>query len=192
MAIVPARPIPEGAFQKVEPYIHKTRKCWLWKGTISPNGYGVLNFKGKNYQAHRVVYSKLVTDIPPELRIDHLCRVRHCVNPKHLQVVSNRENVLRGVGPTAHNARKSHCENGHAFTPQNTRIAPHNNQRICKACRARFQSKWRGKYTQRSHNEALERAAALADEWHAGKGGYPQLANEIRLLKETTGLNKRT
>lgn len=64
--------------------------------------------------------------------IDHLCRNRGCVNPLHLQAVPMRENTLRGFGPSAENARKTHCKRGHEFTPENTYL--HDGRRICKQC----------------------------------------------------------
>jgi hypothetical protein len=58
--------------------------------------------------------------IPPNRQLDHLCRNPQCVNPKHLDLVSHRENVLRGIGFYAINARKTHCPQGHPYTPENT------------------------------------------------------------------------
>lgn len=92
--------------------------CWLWAGTKDPRGYGYIYVRrlGKPYhpkQAHRVIYEALVGEIPKGLHIDHLCRVPSCVNPSHLEPVTLRENVLRGVGVSAKNAKKIHCPIGH-------------------------------------------------------------------------------
>ncbi|WP_353848602.1 HNH endonuclease signature motif containing protein [Cellulomonas sp.] len=73
--------------------------------------------------------------IPPGMQLDHLCRVRECVNPLHLELVTQRENILRGESPAAHHARKTHCDHGHEFTPENTYRAPSRPRtRICRAC----------------------------------------------------------
>jgi hypothetical protein len=86
--------------------------------------------------AHRLFYEQLVGPIPDGLQLDHLCRVRHCVNPDHLEPVTQTANVLRGIGPTAVNAGKTHCVHGHPFTPDNTYINKQGN-RHCRACAIR-------------------------------------------------------
>jgi hypothetical protein len=75
----------------------------------------------------------LVGPIPEGLTIDHLCRVRHCVNPAHLEAVSERVNILRGNGAGARNARKTHCVKGHAFTPDNL-YRDYQGYRRCRRC----------------------------------------------------------
>ena len=92
--------------------------CWSWLGARSQTGYGRFWVDGKTVKAHRWAYEHLVGPIPDGLTIDHLCRVRSCVNPAHLEPVSNRVNVLRGDAPAARNARKTHCVRGHEFTRQ--------------------------------------------------------------------------
>ena len=88
--------------------------------------------------------------IPEGLTLDHLCRVRACVNPAHLEPVTLRENTLRSPSaPTAINARKTECLRGHAFTPENTWV--HRSRRCCRECK---RSWWR-----RTHSEIPEAAA---------------------------------
>lgn len=86
--------------------------CWEWIGTVNSGGYGSFN-DGRQFKAHRWSYARFKGPIPPSLTLDHLCRNRRCVNPDHLEPVTNRENILRGNGPTAENARKTHCKRGH-------------------------------------------------------------------------------
>ena len=99
--------------------VNKTDSCWLWTSTLSSKNYGQFKLDGKMQYAHRVAYKMLVGPIPKGLTIDHLCRVRNCVNPKHLEPVTQRENTLRGNSPTAINAQKTHCINGHELSENN-------------------------------------------------------------------------
>ena len=122
--------------------------CWLWTGTRTTykrEGYGRFNGPDGLVLAHRFAYELLVGPIPEGLQIDHLCRVRLCVNPAHLEPVTHTENVLRGTGPTAINARKTHCNLGHEFTPENTGQNT-NGGRLCLKCssteKARRSSRW--------------------------------------------------
>lgn len=104
-------------------------ECWPWRGPIF-KGYG--RFKGKG--AHRIAYRLLKGEIPDGLTLDHLCRNRACCNPAHLEPVTNRVNVLRGVGPSAENSRKTHCANGHPFNDENTMIRSDSRGRECREC----------------------------------------------------------
>lgn len=99
--------------------INKTTTCWIWTGWVNPEGYGRVVFKGKRYQAHRLVYEKLVGLIPKGLQLDHLCRNKSCVNPEHLEPVTAKENTLRGNGQSAVNLRKTHCIRGHRLDGDN-------------------------------------------------------------------------
>lgn len=90
-------------------------ECWPWLGTMMSNGYGELTLRQSRWVAHRLSFTLMRGDIPPGMTIDHLCRNRRCVNPHHLELVTLQENVLRGIGPTAVNARKTTCVRGHQF-----------------------------------------------------------------------------
>lgn len=93
--------------------------CWLWIASKFDNGYGQFGFDGKNRKAHRVSYELYKSKIPTGLTLDHLCRVRECVNPDHLEPVTNRENTLRGNTITRDNLNKTNCPNGHQLIAPN-------------------------------------------------------------------------
>jgi hypothetical protein len=108
--------------------------CWIWQGNKSPKGYGVMYFDGRPMvRAHQVAYQLIVGPIPNGLQLDHLCRNPSCVNPKHLEPVTCKENVLRGIGVTAINARKTHCPKGHSLSGENLYL--YKGWRSCKICR---------------------------------------------------------
>lgn len=109
--------------------------CMLWTGAVHKlHGYGRFRTADRTTrQAHRVAYKLLVGPIPAGLHIDHLCRVRHCVAPAHLEPVTHRVNVLRGVAPAARHARVTQCPAGHAYSAENTRVTPLGTRK-CRAC----------------------------------------------------------
>lgn len=113
--------------------------CWLWTGSIAPTGYGLLRRDKRTQYAHRFMYERLVGEIPDGLVIDHLCRVRNCVNPKHLEPVTQYVNVIRGDGPKVHGS-KTHCLRGHPFTEENTYVF--RNGRHCRLCKRERQEKY--------------------------------------------------
>lgn len=114
--------------------------CWLWTAALATGGYGLYGVDQRMKLCHRFAYELLVGPIPDGLQIDHLCRNRRCVNPSHLEPVTCRENVLRGMSRAAVNARKTHCPQGHAYDDDNTYITPVGG-RNCRACkRARNKS----------------------------------------------------
>lgn len=109
--------------------------CWVWKGLLWNHGYGRFWMLGKWRTAHRVSYELLRTLIPYGLEPDHLCRVRACVHPWHLELVTRRVNCLRGEGPRLTHERyasKTTCANGHERNSENVRM--HGRNRRCRAC----------------------------------------------------------
>lgn len=113
--------------------VDKTDYCWNWIRPRPRDGYGAILWHGEPKLAHRVSYEIAHGAIPDGMTIDHLCRNRGCVNPEHLEPVSNRENVLRGRGPTAVNSRKTHCVNGHPLSGDNLRPRSDGGRR-CREC----------------------------------------------------------
>lgn len=111
--------------------------CWEWLGQINQGGYGVIGLgrrsEGKA-QAHRVAYELVISPIPPGLQLDHLCRNRSCVNPAHLEPVTQRVNMSRGQSPAARGARATHCPQKHPYSGDNLYVYP-DGSRWCKACR---------------------------------------------------------
>jgi hypothetical protein len=109
--------------------------CWLWFGAVS-NGYGYFSIDSKRDLAHRVAYRLYNGSIPDGLELDHLCRMRCCVNPDHLEPVTRGENIRRGLtGETARQRQlmKTHCPQGHPFSGENLYISP-SGGRACRIC----------------------------------------------------------
>ena len=128
-------------------HVDKTDCCWLWTGALNEHGYGVFNKPADTprgmatCKAHRFAYELLVGPIPEGLDLDHVyvrgCRYRNCVNPAHLEPVTNHENSLRGL-----RSQKTHCPQGHKYTVENTRIgvsAYGHPDRQCRTCERRQQ-----------------------------------------------------
>lgn len=108
--------------------------CWLWTASTVNNGYGRFRIGGESRLAHRVSYELHVGPIPEGLQLDHLCRVRDCVNPAHLEPVTASVNIRRGTSSAAEHAKQSHCIHGHLFDEANTYIWSGNNSRSCRRC----------------------------------------------------------
>lgn len=116
-------------------YVHKTETCWLWTGAVGSHGYGNFAVDGrraspKTVRAHKFAYEAVLGPVPAGLELDHLCRVRNCVNPDHMEPVTRRENLVRGIGFPAVNAKKAHCPQGHEYT-----YSAAQGGRICLTCR---------------------------------------------------------
>ncbi|MFF5422111.1 HNH endonuclease signature motif containing protein [Streptomyces sp. NPDC002409] len=132
--------LPERFWEKVEKSDRGYRTpCLVWTGSVQTNGYGRFRWQGETRSAHRVAYEALRGPIPAELDgdravIDHLCRNRACVNVDHMEVVTNKVNILRGQTVTGANAAKAHCPEGHEYTPGNTYVNPGSGSRSCRAC----------------------------------------------------------
>lgn len=116
--------------------------CWIWTRGGNTAGYVQWKERGEDRgrNIHVVFWEVFNGPVPDGLEVDHLCRVRRCVNPAHMEVVTHKVNTLRGDNPTAINARKTHCKRGHKFTSENTDIQPINRgrylARVCRKCRS--------------------------------------------------------
>lgn len=121
----------------LENYITDFNGCWRWGSSITTWGYGQIYYNKKNVRAHRLFYEYYKGEIPRNLVLDHLCRVRDCVNPDHMEIVTSKENILRGVSPPSLNAKKTTCKNGHPLTSENIyhhATAKKYNSRTCRLC----------------------------------------------------------
>lgn len=109
--------------------------CWEWTSGKNSKGYGRVHATKleRGAMAHRVMYELVRGPIPEGLTLDHLCRNRACVNPDHLEAVTNRLNIIRGSSPAADNANKATCLRGHALSGRNVWIAK-DGSRVCKEC----------------------------------------------------------
>lgn len=111
--------------------------CWLWTSSLTPFGYGRIQAGvGVTFLAHRVMYALFVGPIPSGYQIDHLCKVRNCVNPGHLEAVTPHENVMRSSGVAAANVLKTHCPQGHLYDEANTDLKSSSVsiKRRCRTC----------------------------------------------------------
>jgi hypothetical protein len=137
-------------FEKVMSRVDKRAGgCWLYAGALAADGYARVKDAGSDLAllVHRVTYEQLVGPIPEGLVLDHLCRVRHCVNPEHLEPVTHMENLRRGV--KARLGERTHCSEGHEFTPENTTLQRRNRKDggtsftpICRTCRRVYGKSW--------------------------------------------------
>lgn len=135
MLIQTANPPPwlERFEAKIEP--EPMSGCWLWTGGILPNGYGYFHPKhATSRNTHRLAWELANGSIPRNLTIDHKCRVKRCVNPAHLRLLTSRDNTLAcEYAPATINANKTHCIHGHAFSGRNLRYGT-KGERKCRAC----------------------------------------------------------
>lgn len=119
--------------------------CWHWTGYVSPRGYGHFSVMQKSFKAHRVALALNGVELIDGYTVDHVCRNRRCVNPKHLRQISFVENIMCGESPTAKYARLNHCKYGHPL-----KRVSWAKRRLCPIC-------------QRNHVLRFHRKRKLAD-----------------------------
>ncbi len=105
-------------------------RCWVWQGGLAAAGYGMLTVDSKRCYVHRLSYELRVGPIPEGAEIDHLCRNRACLNPHHLEPVSHRENLRRGIKGKL----TTHCPRGHEYNEENTYFRKNSEARVCRLC----------------------------------------------------------
>lgn len=184
--------VPEYLESRIERVPFST--CWYWTGSVSPRGYGSVYDRsiGRRQPAHRAVYRAAITEPPPGLDLDHLCRVRCCVNPAHLEPVGRGENTRRGLLPTVlrekHLAEVTRCINGHAYTPENTYWRPTGGRgcMTCRAARSRESDVRRGE-----RRRAESRAAVSLGQRQAWRRLSDEDIASIRALLQTGNLTQR-
>lgn len=116
-------------------YAPELGPCWFWAAYVSSYGYGLFrdNLKDKMVPAHRWGYEMFHGTVDADLDMDHLCRVRHCVNPRHLEPVTRQVNILRGETFQARNAAVTACPKGHDYDDVNT-VRDKQGRRRCRTC----------------------------------------------------------
>lgn len=139
--------------------------CWIWNGPTSFGAnrknqpskkyleYGIVTWRRVPTYVHRFMYAWLVKPLPKRrisnLTLDHLCRQTLCANPVHLELIPSIDNTRRGTGPSARNARKTHCKNGHSLSGSNLGVLHKKSGRVERRCRTCFNAKRR--YRRNNH-----------------------------------------
>lgn len=115
--------------------VERTGTCWIWKGSITDDGYGRFEYNYKHIKAHRFAFEITKYEIPKGLDLDHLCRNRSCVNPEHLEPVTRKENLRRGIKRNQ-NSNKQTCNQGHALIKLNDK------KRGCRICIRKYNTNY--------------------------------------------------
>lgn len=143
--------------EKVTNQFRRDRKgCWIWQGYINNRGYGAYTFRGVSYKAHRLSFMIFKGEIKPGLELDHICRVRACINPKHLRAVTRIENMLNSDST---NIVKTHCPNGHSYD----RRKKSGIGRFCGECKRKYLKAYYQKHKKRLDENRRKRIKALSE-----------------------------
>ena len=183
--------------------VQKTDTCWNWTGCFCGAGYGQAYLDRKQHRAHRISYQICKGEIPKGLVIDHLCRNKKCVNPEHLEAVTQKENTRRGVN-VGRGARK-HCSKGHLYVEGSYYKTDNGKSRWCKIC-SHLQSKNNRLKTKMKEKKQLLLLVmnVLTDKfdkmesqdidqstakWRSYKGIRNTIRDEINKIAESKGIN---
>lgn len=142
--------------------------CWIWQGTLHPNyGYGQVCLQNPKRirRAHRAAWELLRGPVPEGKDLHHHCEVKLCINPDHLEPLTQLEH-----GKYNHNSKKTHCAKGHEYTPENTiiRKTPSGTGRECRICHNETQQRIKPWVTYRERKRAAKLAATLGAGGQAG------------------------
>lgn len=129
--------------ERISRRITRTPQCWSWIGPVNSSGYGNARYCGRVEGVHRIAYLVWIGPIPEGMEVDHLCRMRRCVNPDHLELVTRRENNRRVASLT------TQCPNGHEYDEENTNIR-HRKGWVLRECRKCSRARNR-EYRRRTH-----------------------------------------
>ena len=140
MAVFSIFDLPKSMQDKIVP--EPNSGCWMWMAATNDGGYGNTTINGKRKYTHRAAYELLIGKIPDGLHIDHLCRVRSCCNPSHLEPVTHQENHKRGEAGK-YLADRTHCDKGHPFSGDNL-VTRDKGYRRCHTCRLEINRKSAG------------------------------------------------
>lgn len=147
-----------GAMKPIERFLAKVKQrgfgCWEWQGCLNSCGYGQFEWENGT-SPHRFSYEYFNGPLIDGLTIDHLCRNRCCVNPSHLEQVTERENILRGTGASARNALREFCKCGEMLTY----IAKWDERR-CATCRRKKQMEWGREYYRKNRKKIMAKVSA--------------------------------
>lgn len=146
----------ERIFRKIEP--DPITECWIWTGAIT-RGYGYMRLRDRSERVHRVIYAWLIKPIPRgmangESVVGHSCNRKSCCNPEHLEIVTQKGNVMYGNGPSSVNAKKKHCHNGHPLPDNPMRK---NGSRFCVICDKAYKKEYSKQYRNGPHREEILR-----------------------------------
>ena len=133
----------------------RSGECWLWTASLTTRGYGKVRVNGRYCTAHRVAYELLLGPVPEGLELDHLCRVRRCINPAHLEAVTHQENVLRGASNVAVLSQQTECLRGHPFDEANTFVNSFGS-RVCRTCKRERNRKFMAAKRAAAHKDGAQ------------------------------------
>lgn len=129
---------------RLDEKIQTSPGCWEWLAYRNKKGYGRFKLDGKVVEAYRVVYEMAIGPVPNGLHLDHLCRNKGCVNPAHLEAVTQGENTRRGDA-SKFQSSKTHCPSGHPYDEANT--YKYAGRRHCRECARRHRREWYARTT---------------------------------------------